>query len=170
MRKRTLGIATALFIAGVPITYAQQSASSAGAPQNDRLGPTEFKILADVRVGIIKAALQLTPEQQQFWPPVEEAIRARSDARSRRLSALEDRMGQWQDIDPVQFYRERADALEQRATSLKRLAEAWQPLYQSLTADQKVRLRFVTVRALEGARAALESRRMEIYDEDEFEY
>jgi hypothetical protein len=77
---------------------------------------------------MVKAALQLTPEQQQFWPAVEDAIRARSEARYRRLSAVEDRIGQWREVDPVQLYRERADALAKRAAGLKRLADAWQPL------------------------------------------
>ena len=172
MLKRTIGVATALFIAGAPLAHAQQSASPghAGMSDNGRLSPAEFKILADLRVGVIKAALQLTPEQQQHWPAIEEAIRARSEARYRRLSALEERMGQWQEMDPVQFYRQRAEALTQRAASLKALADAWQPLYQTLTSDQKMRLRFVTVRALEGMRAVMESRLADVYDEDEFEF
>lgn len=172
MLKRSIGVVTALLIIGAPLAYAQQNASSvpASMPDSGRLSPTEFKILADVRVGVIKAALQLTPEQQQKWPPVEEAIRARSEARYRRLSGLEERMGQWREVDPVQFYRERADNLAERATGLKKLADAWQPLYQSLTSDQKTRLRFVTVRALEGARAAMESRHMDMYDEDDVDF
>jgi len=67
---------------------------------------------------------------------------------------------------PAQFYRERAEALAERAAGLKRLADAWQPLYQSLSPDQKMRLRVVTVRALEGMRTAVESRRMDMDDED----
>ena len=31
--------------------------------------------LTDARVGIIKAALQLTPDREKYWPAVEEAIR-----------------------------------------------------------------------------------------------
>jgi hypothetical protein len=45
---------------------------------NSRLNPTELKILANLRVGIVKAALQFTQEQKQFWPAVpavEEASR-----------------------------------------------------------------------------------------------
>jgi len=172
MLKRTIGVATALFIVGAALAHGQPSGSSApaGMPENGRLNPTEFKILADVRVGVIKAALQLTPEQQQYWPPVEEAIRARSEARYRRLSAFEERMGQWREVDPVQFYRQRADILAERAAGLKKLADAWQPLHQTLTADQKMRLRFVTVRALEGVRTAIESRQMDMYDEDDSEF
>jgi hypothetical protein len=170
MLKRTIGVVTALFIVGAPMVYAQGAAGAGEAHDNGRLSQTEFKVLTDARVGMVKAALQLTPEQQQFWPAVEDAIRARSEARYRRLSAVEDRMGQWREVDPVQLYRERADALAERAAGLKKLADAWQPLYQSLTPDQKMRLRLVTVRAFEGVRAAAESRRMDMSDEDDSEF
>ena len=113
---------------------------------------------------MIKAALQLTPEQQQLWPAVEEAIRARSDARFRRLSAFVERAGQWREVDPVQLYRQRADVLTERAAGLKKLADAWQPLYQTLTPDQKTRLRLVALRAAERVRALAESREVEIFD------
>ena len=167
MLKRTLGIVTALFIVGAPMAYAQGAPGAMGAHDNGRLSQTESKILTDARVGMVKVALQLTPEQQQYWPAVEDAIRARSEARYRRLSAFEEHMGQWREVDPVQFYRERADALAERAAGLKKLADAWQPLYQSLTPDQKMRLRLVTVRALEGVGAAVESRRMDMFDEED---
>jgi len=114
--------------------------------------------------------LQLTPEQQQSWPAVEEAIRARSEARYQRLAAFEERAIQWRELNPVQFYRERADALAQRAAGLKRMADAWQPLYETLSAEQKMRLRIVTVRALERVRAAAEDRQVSAFldmdDED----
>lgn len=67
----------------------------------------------------------------------------------------------------MQLYRQRADVLAERAAGLKKLADAWQPLYQSLTPDQKMRLRFVTMPAIEGLRAAADNRRMEMYDEDD---
>jgi hypothetical protein len=170
MLKRVIGVVTALFIVSAPMAHAQSAAGAGEAPDNGRLSQTEFKILTDARVGMVKVALQLTPEQQQSWPAVEEAIRARSEARYRRLSAFEERMGQWREVDPVQLYRERADALADRAAGLTKLADAWHPLYQSLTPDQKMRLRLVTVRAVEGLRAAVESRRMDISDEDVSEF
>jgi LTXXQ motif family protein len=171
MLKSTIGVVTALLIVGVPVTHAQQSASSSPAakPDNGRMSSTEFKILADLRVGIINAALQLTPEQQQYWPPVEAAIRARSESRFRRLSALDERLSQSREVDPVQLYRERADVMAERASGLRKLADAWQPLYEHLNSNQKMRLRFVTERALERARAAMENRDMEIYEEDDSE-
>ena len=118
---------------GTPLAHAQQATSSPGdTSDKGRLSQTEFKMLTDVCVGVIKAALQLTPEQERLWPVVEEAIRARAETRYGRLAALEERMGEWREIDPVQLYRQRADVLAERAAGLKKLADAWQPLYQSL--------------------------------------
>lgn len=168
MHKRTIGVMAALFIVTASMAHAQ---GTSGAPhENGRLNPTEFKVITDARVGMIKVALQLTPEQQQYWPAVEDAIRARSEARYRRLSAFEERAGKWREADPVQLYRERAESLTERAAALKRLADAWQPLYQSLTPDQKMRLRLVTMRAIEGLRAAVESRHMDMYVEEDFDF
>jgi hypothetical protein len=165
-----IGVVTALFIVGAPVAHAQQSASGPGSPpESGRLSQSEFKMLTDIRVGVTKAALQLTPDQEKLWPAVEEAIRARAETRYRRLAALRERLDQPRDIDPVQLYRQRADVLADRAAGLKKLADAWQPLYQSLTPDQKTRLRLVTVHALEGFRTAMENRRMEMEDEEAIE-
>ena len=170
MRKGMIGTVAALFIVGAPMAHAQQAASGpGGTPDSGRLNQAEFKMLTDIRVGVIRAALQLTPEQEKLWPAVEEAIRARAETRYRQLAALGERMGQWRDVDPVQLYRQRADVLADRAAGLRKLADAWQPLYQSLTADQKTRLRLVTVRAIEGLRNAIENRGMEFDDEEDIE-
>ena len=79
MRKGMIGAVAALFIVGAPVAHAQQATTGPGAtPESERLSQTEFKMLTDIRVGVIKAALQLTPEQEKLWPAVEEAIRARA--------------------------------------------------------------------------------------------
>jgi hypothetical protein len=49
------------------------------------------------------------------------------------------------DRNPVDFLHRRADALAQRAADLKKLADAWQPLYQTLNPDQKRRMAFLTI-------------------------
>ncbi|MGO4387823.1 Spy/CpxP family protein refolding chaperone [Microvirga sp. 2YAF29] len=126
-------------------------------------------MLTDIRVAAIKAALQLTPDQEKLWPAVEDAIRSRADTRYRRIAAIGERMDQSRDIDPVQLYRQRADILNERAGGLKKLADAWQPLYQSLTPEQKTRLRLVTVHAIEGFRSAMENRRMGLDNEEDID-
>jgi LTXXQ motif family protein len=101
----------------------------------------------DARIGIVKAALQLTPEQAKYWPAVEEAIRNRAMGRQVRLAALSRQRDQG-DSDPIDIVRHRADALAQRSAELKQLADAWQPLAATLTPEQKQRLRFFAVNIL----------------------
>jgi hypothetical protein len=170
MRKGMIRTVVALFIVGAPLAQAQQATSgSAGTHDSGRLSQADFKMLTDIRVGVIRAALQLTPDQEKLWPAVDEAIRARAETRYRRLASLRERLDQPRDFDPVQLYRQRADVLTDRAAGLRKLADAWQPLYQSLTPDQKTRLRLVTVHALEGIRTAMENRRMDLDDEEDIE-
>ena len=71
--------------------------------------------------------------------------------------------------DPVEMLRERANTLAQRAAGLKKLADAWQPLEQTLDPDQKRRLRFLATRVLKLVKARVEHRRMEMHDEDDDE-
>src|SRR6516162_9792867 len=128
---------------------------------------TEFNILTDARIGIVKAVLQLTPEHAKYWPAVEEAIRARAQTRYQRIAAVAERLGQQRAVDPVELLRGRADALAQRAAGLKKLADAWQPLYQSLSPDQKQRMQVLAVRVLRQLKDAVDTRRMATYDEEE---
>jgi hypothetical protein len=71
------------------------------------------------------------------------------------------------DRNPVEFLQWRANALAQRSADLKRLADAWQPLYQTLTPDQRRRMALLTVFTIREMRDAVEQRRMESEDEDE---
>jgi hypothetical protein len=109
--------------------------------------------------------LQLTPDQEKYWPAVEEAIRARAMARRQRLVNLVARATGQREFNPVELLRDRADALATRAEGLKRLADAWQPLYASLDDNQKARLRLLTVYVLREMRDAAESRRLQSEDE-----
>ena len=118
--------------------------------------------LTDARIGIVKAALQLTPEQAKYWPAVEEAIRNRAMGRQVRLAARQRDQG---DGDPIDMVRHRADALSQRAAELKQLADAWQPLAATLTPEQKQRLRFFAVNILRLVPRAVELRRTQNEDE-----
>ena len=153
MLKGVVGLVTVLFVAGS--AYAQEASHA-------KLNPTELNMLTDARIGMTKAALQLTPEQQKFWPPIEEAIRTRAEARHHRIAqlrSLAEQAGQ-RDFNPVELMRGRAEALEQRGANLKRLADAWQPLYQTLNPDQKQRMRLLAMHVVREVRGALERRRM----------
>src|SRR5262249_46933152 len=110
--------------------------------------PTDIKVLTDARIGIVKAVLQLTPEQEKLWPPVEEAIRARADTRYQRMTAIAQRRSQQGEVDPIALLRDRSDALAEKAAALKKLADAWAPLAQTLQPDQKQRLQLLVMRVV----------------------
>jgi hypothetical protein len=135
----------------------------------------DLNALTDARVGIIKAALQLTPDQEKYWPAVEEAIRARAknqQARFERVAELRDSMRDRSPMEvvsernPVELMQRRAAALNQRAVDLKKEADAWDPLYKTLTTDQKKRMAFATYAAIHGMRDAIEHR-IESEDDDD---
>ncbi len=154
--------------AGSSAARAADVSTTGAIGENGTLSQTNFKVLTDARIGVVKAVLQLTPEQQRYWPAVEEAIRARAEGRYHRLSTVVGHLQQRGDVDPVALMRARADSLGQRSAELKRLADAWQPLYQALGPDQKERMRLVAARIIGGVREVVETRRREmIEDEDD---
>jgi hypothetical protein len=99
----------------------------------------DLKQSTNVRVGLVKAALQLTPDQEKYWPALEEAIRARSAGRQQRVAAWE-RLREQKEVQPFELLRQRADTLVQRGTELKNLLDAWQALSQTLSPEQKERM------------------------------
>jgi LTXXQ motif family protein len=129
--------------------------------------------LTDVRVEIVKAALQLSPDQEKFWPAIEDAIRTRAKNRLTRIANMAARVNEMRertpfellrDRDPVSFLHRRADALAERATDLKKLADAWQPLYETLSPDQRMRMTFLTIFALRELRTGVEQRLLQSED------
>ena len=159
MLKRITGVLTFLLVAGSSLAYAQDS--SPPVPSE-----IDFKVVTDARLGIVKAALQLTPEQEKLWPPVEEAIRGRAEARYQRMVAMAGKLGQQREVDPVELLRGRADALAQRSADLKNLASAWEPLYKTLTPEQRKRMAVLTIFALRDFRDHAEHRLLQA-EEDE---
>jgi hypothetical protein len=161
---------TALFVTAAPLAYAEQAASQ------DRLTAADWEHLTDARIKIVKAALQLTPDQEKLWPPIEAAIRARAKDRQARIATAADRMRELRDRspievlrdrNPIEFMKKRADRLAQRSADLKRLADAWEPLYQTLDPDQKRRMAMLAIFAIRELRDVAEERRMRSEDESD---
>ena len=167
--KRKAAIAAISLLMMSSLAYAAETSSTVGMR-----GPSaaDLNSLADMRVGLIKAALQMTPEQEKLWPTVEEAIRARSKnrlARLERLAELHDSASSdavLGDRNVVDLMQRRAELLIQRGNDLKKVADAWQPLYKTLSQDQKKRMAFVSVVALRGLRDTVEQRHDSEDDDD----
>jgi hypothetical protein len=164
MLKTAAAVATALFVTASPLAYAQTP--SAAVPE--RVSAADWNKLTDLRIDLVKAALQLTPEQMKYWPAIENAIRNRAQDRQARIAKLAETVGSKVDEgpievlhnrDPINFMQRRADALAQRAANLKSLATAWQPLYQTLSQEQKQRMAALTIFVLRDLSDVIEQRR-----------
>jgi hypothetical protein len=164
--------ATAFFVTLSSTAFAQ--APSTMGP--GRLGQADLAKLTDERIAIVKSVLQLTPDQEKYWPAIVDAIRVRAQNRDARLARIAETVGKMsdetandmlRDRDPISFLDRRADALTQRAQDLKKLADAWRPLYPTLSSEQKQRLAGLAIFALHQVGSALEQR-MQPDDDDEW--
>ena len=163
--------ATALFLTASPIAHAQTP--SPATPE--RVKAADRNTLTDMRIDLTKAALQLTPDQEKYWPAVESAIRARTEDRRARLAKISETVGMRADQnsvevmrnrDPIAFLQRRSEALAQRSADLDKLAEAWQPLYKTLSPEQRQRMATIAILVLHDMSDAVERRRAQSEDED----
>ena len=153
MWKTVLAGAAALAIAGTSLVYAQQRDPDAGRwrpSQEDRAAFT------DARIAALKAGLRLTPDQEKNWPAFETALRDIAKLHQERYAGrrqAEPRTGDRTDTDnadrredrgSVERMRRHAERMTSAGESLKRLADAQEPLYQSLDDSQKKRFQILS--------------------------
>jgi hypothetical protein len=153
MKKAIIAAVAGLVLVGSGAVYAQHR------HQHPRFTAQDKAAFVEARIAAVHAGLQLTPDQEKNWPPVETAVRdfakqridraearraereARRDARERGdQTAQNDR----KDYDPIARLQKRADTMAATAAGLKRIAEAADPLYKSLDDAQKRRLAVLT--------------------------
>ena len=172
MLKVLAGAATALFVAASPLAYAQTP--SAAAPE--RISLADWNKLTDLRIDLVKSALQLTPDQQKLWPAVETAIRSNAKDRQARLAKIAETVGKRADEssveimrnrDPIAFLQRRSQALAQRSADLNKLAEAWEPLYKTLSPEQRQRMAALAVFVLHDMSDVVERRRAQAAEDED---
>jgi hypothetical protein len=162
--------ATALFLTASPIAYAQTPSATP-----ERLNAADRNTLTDMRIDLVKAALQLTPDQEKYWPAVETAIRARAEDRRARVAKISETVGRRADQnpievlrnrDPIAFLQRRSEALAQRSADVDKLADAWQPLYKTFSPEQRQRMAAIAILVLHDMSDVVERRRAQSEDED----
>jgi hypothetical protein len=169
-----------LVVAGVTAVsvtaFTPAQAQTPSANGRERLSAADWGALTNARINLVKAALQLRPDQEKYWPAVEDAIRTRAEHRAARYAARATRISELRDSgpvealrnrDPIAFMQRRADALAQRSADLRKLADAWQPLYQTLQLDQRRRMAFLTLVVLRRVGNAMEERASQSEEESE---
>jgi hypothetical protein len=166
---------TALFLTASSIANAQSSPTSSPATP-EQLNATDQNTLTDMRVDLVKAALQLTPEQEKYWPAVETAIRSNAEDRRGRIAKIRETVGRSADEsridvmrnrDPIAFLQRRSQALAQRSADLDKLAEAWQPLYNTLSKEQRQRMAALAIFVVREMSDAVERRRAQFQDNED---
>lgn len=145
MWKTVLAGAAAIMVVSSTLGFAQQLADADERQHEQHWRPSQADLNAftDARIAALKAGLELTPDQEKNWPGVEQAIRDMAKARQEHAAERRREHQQQHSVDLLQRLRDRADAMTKNAANLKKLADAAQPLYESLTDDQKHRLVFL---------------------------
>jgi hypothetical protein len=101
-----------------------------GGAQDDTAARVEQSIAR------FKQAMRLAPDQEKNWPAFEAAAR---DLVQMRLDRVKARRDQTPPGSPAESLRRGAEAMSAMSVALKRLADAEEPLYNSLDDGQKQR-------------------------------
>jgi zinc resistance-associated protein len=140
MWKAALAGTAALAIVGSSFVYAQQRGRPGGF---ERWQPNmeDMRAFVDARLAALHAGLGLTPDQEKNWPAFEQASREMAKLRLDRVAAAVDtrRDRQPQLSDPSERLHRRAAAMTETGATLKKVADAVDPLYKSLDDGQKRR-------------------------------
>ncbi len=132
--------ATAQTPATPPASQAQASPEESGArmfEQRSRFSPEDRAAFFDARMAAIHAGLRLTPDQEKLWGPVESAAR---EGMKTMVDERQKLRASGPATNPIDRLQRRAELLTLRGQTLKKVADAAQPLYASLSEEQKHRL------------------------------
>jgi hypothetical protein len=99
--------------------------------------PETMQHLLDGRIAMIKTALQLTPDQEKLWGPVEQVMRDNAAARAKAMADRHNTQGDQGKMDPVARLEAMSKMSAERASNSQKLADALKPLYATLTDEQK---------------------------------
>ena len=118
---------TAAFAAG------DQSAEAAHKERMQHWA-ANHEAMMDARLGGMKAALKLTPEQNPLWEAFENSVRGASKT---RMDDMREMMENRERMSPVEHMDATAGHMARRADELKKISQSAKPLYGSLDDTQK---------------------------------
>jgi hypothetical protein len=111
---------------------------SAEAAHKERMQhwAADHEAMMDARLGGMKAALKLTPDQNPLWEAFENAVRGGAKA---SMDDMREMMEEGEGLSPVERMDAMANHTARRAEALKSVAQTAKPLYNSLDDTQKHR-------------------------------
>jgi hypothetical protein len=109
---------------------------SAEAAHNERMQhwAADHETMMDARLGGMKIALKLTPDQNPLWEAFENAVRGGAES---RMDDMRQTMENRERMSSVERMDATAGHMARRADELKTIAQAARPLYGSLDDTQK---------------------------------
>ncbi|HET6390184.1 Spy/CpxP family protein refolding chaperone [Hyphomicrobium sp.] len=126
-------------------------ATIAIAKPGEKMSPETRTRLQEGKLAMVKTALQLTPDQEKLWAPVEtqvrEGFKARQAAREEWKKKIEERKaeqekgGEQKRADLADRIQKMSQRMSERADRMKAFSAAFSPFYASLTDEQKDVLR-----------------------------
>jgi hypothetical protein len=151
MKKHILIVATAALL----VSFNLSSTILADPPEamdhagmyHPRFSAEDFAAFADARIAALKSGLQLKPTQEKKWFALETVLREEAKAHAARAAESRGKATEpHEHRDMIEGLRERAKQLEANSVELqtiaaefKKLADAAEPLYESLDDAQKRR-------------------------------
>jgi hypothetical protein len=137
MRKSLIFLTGAALLAGCVL-----SGFAVARDRSERTELTASQMVdrADARTAKMKVDLNLTADQEKNWSDFASAMQDMSKKQAdRRIAVRDARAKQHGTFDALDEMRKSADAQIERSNDRKKLADAAQPLYTSLTEQQKSR-------------------------------
>ena len=139
MKRTLLGAlaAVALSVSSFALTGALAAGDqSPEAAHKERMQhwAADHEAMMDARLGGMKSALKLTPEQNPLWEAFENAVRGAGKA---RMDDMRQIMENREHMSSVEHMDAMAAHMARRAEQLKKISEAAKPLYGSLNNTQK---------------------------------
>lgn len=154
MKRAVIAATAAALIAGSAATYAANSNAGPDGPARWQPSAEDRIILTDARLAALKTALKLTPDQEKLWPGVAATLKDVAKDRAQRVEQMRTaRQAARQadtPADPIARMRSAADRMDARATDLRKIADAADPLYKTLDTAQKQRLNMVLRQQFKG--------------------
>jgi hypothetical protein len=135
-------------VAAIPATVAIAKTVDRGGWHN--MTPETRSRIEEGRIAMVKAALQLSADQEKLWAPVESTVRdsfkAREEKRAEWAKKREERRAEKDAAEPKrrdlsERYERMSQHLAERADRMKAFSTAFKPFYASLSDEQKDVLR-----------------------------
>jgi Spy/CpxP family protein refolding chaperone len=137
MRKLVLTSLTAVALAGSAFAY-NAFAAAGDATDSPRMHRMEDRgFMLDARLAGMKAALELSPEQEKLWTPFESAVRDAKKARHDAMRQMHEKIREDGPPSPIERMNEMSDRLAKASSELKIVADAAKPLFDGLDETQK---------------------------------